>query len=33
MRFNKFLGFSTEGLEKDFLEFLVKNQKKKGESP
>ena len=28
-RFSKFLGFSTEGLEKDILEFLVKIRKKR----
>nr|CAN61071.1 hypothetical protein VITISV_006592 [Vitis vinifera] len=28
-RFNKFLGFSTEGLEKDILEFLVKIRKRR----
>ena len=28
-RFNKFLGFSTEGLKKDILEFLVKIRKKR----
>ena len=28
-RFSKFLGFSTEGLEKDILEFLVKIRKMK----
>ena len=26
-RFSKFLGFSTEGLEKDILEFMVKIRK------
>ena len=28
-RFSKFLGFSTEGLEKDILEFLVKIRKRR----
>ena len=28
-RFNKFLGFSTEGVEKDILEFLVKIRKRR----
>ena len=28
-RFNKFLGFSTEGLEKDILEFLIKIRKRR----
>ena len=28
-RFNKFLGFSTEGLEKDILEFVVKIKKRR----
>ena len=28
-RFSHFLGFSTEGLEKDILDFLVKIRKKK----
>ena len=28
-RFSKFLGFSTEGLEKDILKFLVKIRKKR----
>ena len=28
-RFNKFLGFSTKGLEKDILDFLVKIRKKR----
>ena len=28
-RFSKFLGFSTEGLEKDILDFLVKIRKRR----
>ena len=28
-RFSKFLGFSTEGLEKDILEFMVKIRKRR----
>ena len=32
-RFNKFLGFSTKGLEKDILDFLVKIKKNEGKSP
>ena len=28
-RFSKFLGFSTEGLEKDIFEFLVKIRKRR----